>query len=236
MASKTSNNKEKEAGVSGNRIMLWICISFAALLTVTSILDRVGIKLLMAEFNLIGCLVLLVMLLGWGAWTLTKRMRKDITKKTARMACAFLLMLLGMTLTNRLLTYGALFYPQYRRTVTSPGGRNAVVLRQVDMGGETEETVEAMIDRMNARTENIEGAMEALEEEGYPRAAYGYIFTMYPKVLGLFYNANALSQGEIYLGVESKAMLHYDWISENELRVTIDDPEIGDEGGIELKF
>ena len=222
--------------VTGSRLTLWICIALGVLLTITTALDRMGIKLLQQEFNLIGCLVLLMLLLGLGAFALTKRVRANVTRTFVRAVCVLALLLGGTLLAARLLQYGALFYPQYRRTVASPGGREAVVLRQVDMGGDDEESAQAMIRRMDTRLENIEGAKEDLEEEGYPRGAYGYIFTMYPKMLGLFYDTRAESEGAIYLGVETNAKLHYDWVSEGELRVTIDGAEPGDEGEITLRF
>ena len=72
-------------------------------------------------------------------------------------------------------------------------------------------------------------------EEDYPVGAFGYYYTVYPRVAGIFYNKNAQVEGKIYQGVNSAAKLNFEWLENGDLRLYLKDAELGDSGEVILK-
>lgn len=104
------------------------------------------------------------------------------------------------------------------------------MLARVDTGIGGEDDYDATMARMDARREAICAETgEAVDPEEYPRGAFGYVYTAYPKVMGLFYNKNADSQGQIYRGCESEAKLLYEW-TDGDVRFYLENPEVGRRG------
>ena len=78
--------------------------------------------------------------------------------------------------------YSALLIPSRYAVLTSPAGKQAVILRGVDTGYESEEAAEATKARMDARKAHIletdPSEKDKLEsEEDYPVGAFGYYYT-----------------------------------------------------------
>ncbi|MBQ8973510.1 MAG: hypothetical protein IJ074_10590 [Clostridia bacterium] len=217
---------------SVHRIMLPVCAVAAAILLVVTVLDLAGLKLLYAEFRAVGAVLLTMLLLGWGAYALCRKVKNKGGRTLLTLMLVLVILVLGLFSISYIAQYGQLVLPQYRRTVEGPNGRNAVVLRGLEIATDDEAQFQEIERRMSERR----SAQGLTEDDPYPVEAYGYTYWVYPKVAGIFYKAKADSQGQIYLGSETQAKLEYDWSGENSLKVTITDPEPGDEGEILLKF
>lgn len=207
----------------------------AVVLIVTTVLEQRGIKLLWPEFNMLGCVVMIVMLLVWGAGSLYKRVTKQGTKTVVALGLGFVIMLVGLTLSTLVMQFGQMALPHSFATIFSQSGKTAVLLRAVDMGAGTEEDFSNMQARMDTRKAAIESETGEASEE-YPRGAFGYVYAAYPKFLGIFYNANADCEGLLYRGCESESKILYEWTDENTLRVYMGNSEPGDEGEILLRY
>lgn len=237
----------------------------AVVLTVISVLDRCGLRLIAAELPMFGCILMVVLLLVWGAVLLFRK----ITSRTVRMVVSLLVCVIGvtvgMTLITQFLQLMQLTLPYEFATVESPEGKKVVVLMTVDTGAQGEEEFAAMLERMNVRREAIlaaatpapeveaeaveaetaetQAAPEATEEaavapdgQEYPSGAFGWVYTAYPKAAGLFYRPNADVTGEIYRGTESAAELRFEWTGENSVRLYLEKAEPGDSGEIVVNF
>lgn len=62
---------------------------------------------------------------------------------------------------------------------------------------------------------------------------YGYVYTAYPSVMGIFYRSDADTEGEIYRGYLSESRILYEWTDEGDtIRIYLEDAEPGDSGEI----
>ena len=62
---------------------------------------------------------------------------------------------------------------------------------------------------------------------------YGYVYTAYPSVMGIFYRPDADTEGEIYRGYLSESRILYEWTDEGDtIRIYLEDAEPGDSGEI----
>ena len=78
---------------------------------------------------------------------------------------------------------------------------------------------------------------EATEEEELSSenmiGMYGYVYTAYPSVMGIFYRPDADTEGEIYRGYLSESRILYEWTDEGDtIRIYLEDAEPGDSGEI----
>lgn len=215
--------------------MLTIMSVAAVILIITTILDQRGIKLLWPEFNLMGCTLMIVLLLIWIAGCLFKRIKRKNLKTIAGLGMAFVVMLVGMSLATLVMQFGQIMLAHPYATISSSSGKNVVLLRGIDMGGGTEEGLAAMEARMDTRKAAIEAETGETSED-YPTGAYGYAFTAYPKVLGIFYNTNYESEGTLYRGAESESKILYEWTDEDTLRIYLENAEDGDEGEVTVRY
>lgn len=225
--------KKKLSGF--NKFMLIYISVLCAVMLVLSIMERCGLSLIMAESVLLGCILVVVSLAVWGAVALYRIIGNKTLRIVAGLLMAFVIVLLGSYAAAYVMQFGQLALPHEFATVMSASGEKVVVLAAVDTGMGSEETYDATMARMDARREAIcAAAGEEVDPEEYPRGAFGYAYTVYPKVMGLFYNKNADSQGVIYRGCESEAKLLYEW-SDDSVRFYLENPEVGDEGEILLR-
>lgn len=218
-----------------NKFML-ISISVLCVIMLTvSIMEKCGLSLITAEAALLGCILVVVMLAVWGAVTLYRRIKSKSLRIAAGLLMGFLVVLLGGYASAYVMQFSQLALPHEYATIASPSGKKVVVLARVDTGIGGEDDYDATMARMDARREAICAETgEAVDPEEYPRGAFGYVYTAYPKVMGLFYNKNADSQGQIYRGCESEAKLLYEW-TDGDVRFYLENPEVGDEGEISLR-
>ena len=218
-----------------SRIMVIYIAILCAVLLVISVLERFGLCLIATEAGMLGCILLLVSLLVWGAVSLCRRVRTRGVRLVAGLAMGFVVLLIGSVSMTYVLQFSQLaLYHEYA-TITSPTGKKVVVMTAIDSGIESPEAYAAVLERMDARAVALTGEhLPEGEDSEYPRGAFGYVYTAYPKVLGVFYNRNADSQGVIYRGCESQAKLLYEWADDGSVRFYLENPEIGDEGEILL--
>ena len=220
--------------ISGfSRTMLTILTVIVAVLLITTILDQIGYKLILREFNFLGCILLLLVLMIWGAVLLTRKVKQQYRTVFA-LLMVFVLMLIGLLGLNYALDWCSIAYPHEYMTVDVPGGGKVVVLRTVDIGGPDEEDSRATIARMDVRKAYLEG--EDSQSAEYPYGAYGYVYSAYPRVLGILVNTRAQSEGAVYMGADTKATLDFDWSEPGMLRISVRDPQPGDEGEVLLKL
>ncbi len=269
-----------------SKIMIIVLCITATLLIITTALDQAGYKLLLPEFNLLGSVVMLVLLLTWLAIVIYRKVQKKTYKTVVALVMAFIIMFIGMMLASLILQFGQYALPHSYATIASSGGSKALLTKQLDISASTEEELAAITERMDirqaallAQSEEAEAAEDSTEEadagetaeetveetteeiveettedsteeetaeedseeddedsETYLYGAYGYVYRAYPKMLWVFYNENADSEGAIYLGAESEARIMYEWQDDDTLRIYIEDAEPGDEGEILLHF
>lgn len=147
------NSKREISGFS--KFIVIVEAVLAVVLTVISVLDRCGLRLIAAELPMFGCILMVVLLLLWGAVLLFRK----ITSRTVRMVVSLLVCVIGvtvgMTLITQFLQLMQLTLPYEFATVESPEGKKVVVLMTVDTGAQGEEEFAAMLERMNVRREAI---------------------------------------------------------------------------------
>lgn len=78
---------------------------------------------------------------------------------------------------------------------------------------------------------------EATEEEELSSenmiGMYGYVYTAYPSVMGIFYRPDADTEGAIYRGYSSESRILYEWTDDGDtIRIYLEDAEPGDSGEI----
>ena len=217
-----------------SKIMMILLGVVALILIITTILDNVGLHPILPEFNLLGCVVLIVMMMVWLGVSLFRKVQKKPIKYLVTGVITFVTLLVAMYMTSFILQYGQiLFYHSYA-TISNSAGKTAIVLRKVDVGADD---LDATVARMDTRKEAIEEETgEVLGEDEYPDGAYGYEYVVRKSFLfGLFY-IDSNSEGEIYLGCESEASIMYEWSEDGVLRVYLEDAEPGDEGEIIVTY
>lgn len=86
-----------------------------------------------------------------------------------------------------------------------------------------------------AGTPSPEASGEGTEELSSENmiGVYGYVYTAYPSVMGIFYRPDADTEGEIYRGYLSESRILYEWTDEGDtIRIYLEDAEPGDSGEI----
>lgn len=78
---------------------------------------------------------------------------------------------------------------------------------------------------------------EATEEEELSSenmiGMYGYVYTAYTSVMGIFYRPDADTEGAIYRGYSSESRILYEWTDDGDtIRIYLEDAEPGDSGEI----
>ena len=218
-----------------SRFMVVYTAILCAILLVISVMERFGLCLIATEAGMLGCVLLVISLLVWGAVSLCRKVRAKPVRLVAGLAMALVILLIGSFALTYIMQFSQIaLYHEYA-TITSPEGKKVVVMAAIDSGMESPEAYEAVLQRMDARAVALTGEHRPVGEDAeYPRGAFGYVYTVYPKVLGVFYQKNADSQGVIYRGCESQAKLLYEWADDGSVRFYLENPEVGDEGEILL--
>ena len=172
-------------------------------------------------------ILIVLLLLGWGASALFRRVRG----RTARVLVGVGLGLLLFVLVTVAFTYvsfiATVSLPRPYTTLTSPsGGRKLAVLRSLD-------TDEA---RIGAR----KAARLAGDPDGDPDTIvddWGYVYAAYPRVARFFYRNDVDAQGEVVIGYTSDATLMVEWAEgETQARFYADNPGVADGGELVVKF
>ena len=201
-------------------VKLFFVIYFAALmlvLTFVGVMGFLGYEMIDSsiKFVLFGLLAGSAMI--GGAWWLVKRIMRRWLKVlvgvgvTALVLAVFLGLYLALSF--MLISVTPLPYAY----IGSPSGKNTVILRQ-----------------LSTDAQMLEARMQAagLDSADGPRTEddLGYRYTAYPTVMNFFYNKKADSQGAVEIGMASEATLRYDWIDDDTLRMSVENPRPGDGG------
>ncbi|MGN0803217.1 MAG: hypothetical protein ACI4MF_11540 [Candidatus Faecivicinus sp.] len=249
-----------------SKVMMIAIGATSMLLIATTLLEQNGIRLLaMPELNFLGCVVIIVELLIWGAVSISRRIRGKNGKLVFNLIAVLVIMMVGMFLSTYIMQFGQLTLPHAYGTIQSPAGRKVVIVNSVDTGMNGDGDFAAMLARMDERVAYIEASATPAPAEGevsdaeataepaaeataepdandaavldsYPYGAYGYVYCAYPRVMGIFYNMNVSVEGLIYRGCESQARLCYEWLDDTTVRFYLEDAEPGDSGEILLSF
>jgi len=111
-----------------------------------------------------------------------------------------------------------------RPSITSPSGKDAVVLRSVSSNKEAADARRA--DRLAADPASV--------ADEYELSDLAYSYTAYPRFAAFFYNMKKPCEGSVEIGCKSAASFMYDWPEENILHMYIEDPEAHDFGELTL--
>lgn len=175
------------------------------------------------EYMLVGALIVSALVAG-----LVLLLRR-LTHKAARIVIGALGAVVILAVAVVLLTVFTVMLnlntPQYYATLKSESGKSVVVMRE---WGDDPDLVEL-------RAQQRWAASEAEIEQEYTAEDLGYSYFAAPKVLGMFYDAARISEGEMEIGVSSQAKLVYAWEGET-LRLYIKNAEEGDQGETLLKL
>ena len=227
-------NMKKLSGF--NRFMLIYISILCVVLLAISLLQRFGLCLIATEAAMLGCILMVVSLLVWGAVTLCRRVRNKSVRIVAGLAMGLVILLIGSFSMTYVLQFSQLALPHEYATITSPEGKTVVVMAAVDSGVESPEAYAAVLERMDARAVALTGEhLPEGEDAAYPRGSFGYVYTAYPKVMGIFYRQTDASSGVIYRGCESQAKLLYEWADDGSVRFYLENPEVGDSGEIRIE-
>lgn len=223
-----------------NKIMIGYITVLGVLLIAVPILESFGLTLIWVDASLMGGILLLASLLVWGGINIYRRMKKRYARLMFGIVGGFAVMVLTLSAMVYVSQYSQLFkFHEY--TKISAAGHNVVIMRAVDTGIDVDRANDEDYDnaedwakteeRMNARRDALIAAGEEVPEDSYPDAAYGYVYRAYPVKLGIFYDADAAGEGEIYMGFSSQAKMLYD-ATEESMHIYVDSPEAGDSGSI----
>lgn len=251
-----------------NKVMAILLAILAVLLIIVTTLDRFGLRLVYPMLPLLGCVLLIWLLLGWGAVALFRKMKNATLRMVVGIVLGLFVAVVGMSMLTYVMQLSMIIFPSKYAVISSPEGQKVVIMQAVDTGAGSEEDYEAMVKRMNVRRDAINAATPAPEDstasettpapensivpdvtpapqesstpdsasaseevEGeYPRGAFGYVYTPYPSVLGIFYRPGAEVEGAVNRGCESEAKILYEWTDANTVRIYIENAEPGDEG------
>lgn len=218
------DKKKKERDFSPKHFALLFFGLLIVLLTFIGIMGWRGYVMIDmgTEYLLFGLLIVGALIFGLAS--LIKRMMHRTSRIVAGIFGGLVILVVAVAMLALFTFMLKVNTPAQYTTLTSPGGKKAVVMREWDLEGET---VKA---RMDARLEkDPEGADEMTQED------MGYSYFAAPRVLGVFYDSDARSEGRLAIGVMSNARLMHIWEGET-LKMYIENPEPGDQGEIILNM
>lgn len=176
-----------------------------------------------AEYLLFGILVVGALIAG--LVFLVKRMMHRFARIIAVVLGGAVIIIVAVVLLTFFTVVLNLNTPIYHTTLASPEGKNVVVMRE--WGDDTDLMDIRAAERWANDPEAVEG--EFIKED------LGYSYFAAKKVLGMFYNTNARSEGYLEIGSNSQAKLMYKWEGE-KLSMYIKNPQPGDAGEITLNL
>ena len=222
-------NEKKEAGIKlrlnkVDKVILVGLIILMLVLAVLSVMSRFGLILIKGSLYTLGAFASLAILLGWGCYALVRIFKKKSTRMimgTLAAVVMFLLLTVGVSLIS---VFSSISIPVEFDTIVN-GDKKVVILKGYDL----DEARVAL-----RKEERLKNDPEADPED--TAEDYGYHYYAYPKVMGIFYRADADVEGEIYVGQASQAQLMIEWLDENTAHLFLENPEIGDGGDFYLRY
>lgn len=195
------------------------------LLTFIGVMDWCGYKMLdmtleFAFFTLLICSALIALTV----WIMRRIMRSWVKVVIGSIAGLVILALaMGiMSMMSMMLLYNI---PMHYTTLTSPNGKDAVVLRLFSRD----------MDAANARAAVRKAEESQPDGDDYVLGDLAYEYTAYPRAAKFFYNSRKPSQGTVEIGCSSEGQLMYEW-EEDILHMYIENPEEYDRGELTLKL
>jgi len=196
------------------------------LLTFVGIMDWFGYKMMdmtleFAFFTLLICSALIAL----AVW-IVKRVMRSWVKVVIGSAAGFVILALAMGIMSMMSVMLLYNIPMHYTTLTSPGGKAAVVMRLFSRD----------MDAANARAAERRLEDPQSDAEDYVLSDLAYEYTAYPKAAGFFYNSKKPSQGSVEIGCGSEGQLMYEWTDQNSLHMYIEGPETYDQGELTLNL
>ena len=218
-------NQEKKRWTPGpvDKLVIVVVSVLLLLLLALTILRAAGYWLVNNSIMLYAPVIVVLMLVLWGAYTLTGKMKNLKLRKVVRIAGSLVLAVVVLLVFSLLNLMAAFNLPSRHAVVKSPSGeRKLVVMRVVD----------ADEGRVTAR----QSARLAADPEGDPAVTYedwGYAYGAYPPaLLGLFYRSKVPVEGELFIGNGERAgTLMVEWLDdEATVHFYVENPGPGDGG------
>jgi len=175
------------------------------------------------EYLLFGILIVSALIAGLAF--LVKRIMFRAARIVAVVLGGLVIIVVAVVLLTFFTVMLNLNTPLHYSTLVSPEGKKVVVMRE--WGSDTELMDLRAADRWAADPEAKEG--EFTEKD------LGHSYFAAPRVLGMFYDTNAKSEGYLEIGALSAAELKHEWNGES-LRLYIENPENGDAGETTLNL
>ena len=205
-----------------------IAIGVVMLLSIAlNLLGRANLMLIFPEVMLYMPMMVVVLLLIWGAWAIFRRIQKRTTKIIVGGLLAMALMFVFTLLFTYASFVAAMGYPQKYAVIRSPSGaKQLVILRGLDP------------DESRAATRRDQRLADA--PDGDPEITVddvGYVYVAYPPTLGVFCRTDADASGDLSIGRKSAAALMVDWSDdETSARLYVENPETADGGEWIVRF
>ena len=207
-----------------DKIILVVLAVLMVAMTALSIMSRCGLMLINGSLYILGAFAGIALILFWVGYALVRRIKKRTTRMAVTILLAVVLFILITIAVAFISMFTSLTIPVEFDTVVK-GERQVVILRGYDVNEERMEL------RYQERiSNNPDGNTELSLED------YGFCYYAYPKVMGIFYRADADVEGEIYISQNSDATLMIEWPDENTARLFVSDPGLCDGGEWYLRY
>ena len=224
-----NNGEKKKRRLSlhrADKYVLSLTAIMAGAMVLITVLNLLGLRLVRGEVYLFLPVALVVTLLGWGVSLLYRRIRGKglrIAVGALLAIVAFMMLVVGVSYLGFIAT---LTVPQrYNTVATEDGAHRLIVMRLLDLD-------EARINTRHAArlAADPEGSADIIADD------WGYVYTAYAPVAGIFYRPDSLIDGEVYLGYASKGQLMVDWEEDGAVgRFFVKDPEPADGGELRAR-
>lgn len=195
------------------------------LLTFVGIMDWYGYKMLdvtleFAFFTLLLCSALIAL----AVWIVRRAMHNWV-KAVIGSVAGIIILALAMGIMGMMSMMMLYNIPMHYTTLTSPGGRTAVVLRLFSRD------MEAADARAAERR-----ALDPAADDEYVLTDLAYEYKAYPRVAKFFYDSRKCGEGSVEIGCGSDGQLMYDWKDEHTLHMYIENPDNHDKGELILSM
>ena len=245
--------QKKRRFSTGDRVAAVALAVLVAVALVVGVMQRLHLSLIQGELMLLLPLVGALLLVGWGASALIRRIRNRAVKIAVGAVLGLGLLVVAMIAFTYLSFIATVTLPHAYVTMTSPSGKyKLVVMRSLDTD---EDRIRA---RQTARLEAAAGEASGAEASSGAAAEttaeaasegeaasetdgdaeitvddWGYIYTAYPRAARFFYRDDADVQGEAVIGYSSAATLMVEWAAdESQARFYVQDPAATDGGEV----
>jgi len=207
-----------------DKVIFIVLTALLLVMAVLSVMSRFAIMLIDGKMYIFGAIAGLIIMLGWAGYAIVRRIKNKTTRLVTGTVLSVVLFILVTICITFIGMVAFVTIPVEFDTVVN-GDKQVVILRGYDVDEER------MLQRYNERVKQNPGT----EIEQSPED-YGFSYYAYPKVMGIFYRADAKTEGEVYIGQNSEATLMIEWLDENTAHLFVANPGIGDGGDLYLYY